>query len=75
MTKNNKILIGAAILAAGGYAYWKSKQPKKAYMNVQGKPKFKCPAGKQMYTSGENNFYCIDPSGLSPNANVRKVPS
>ena len=72
MTKNNKILLGVAVLAVGGYAYWKSKQPKKvAYMNAGGK--FKCPAGKQKYQSGPNEFYCIDPKGYSPSSLVRKV--
>jgi len=75
MTKNNKILIGVAILAAGGYFYMQSKKPKKEFMNVQGKPNFKCPKGKQMYTNdgGINSFFCIDPRGFKPNYGVTKV--
>ena len=72
MTKNNKILIGVAILAAGGYFYMQSKKPKKAFMNVQGK-KWSCPAGKQKYQRGPNEFYCIDPRGYSPSSLVKKV--
>jgi hypothetical protein len=76
MTKNNKILIGVAILAAGGYLYMQSKKPKKTFMNVASKkPKFKCPTGKQMYTNdgGVNSFFCIDPRGYQPAYGVTKV--
>ena len=75
MKKNQKILLGVAILGVGGYLYWKSTQPKKAFMNVQGKPKFQCPKGKQMYTNdgGVNSFFCIDPRGYKPNYGVTKV--
>jgi len=75
MTKNNKILIGAAILVAGGYFYMQSKKPKKAYMNLQSKPKLKCPAGKQLYSDdgGVNSFFCLDPRGYSPSSRVSKV--
>jgi hypothetical protein len=70
MKKNQKILLGVAILGVGGYLYWKSTQPKKTFANVSG---FKCPVGKQKYQIGVNEFVCIDPRGYSPSSRVKKV--
>jgi hypothetical protein len=71
MTKNTKILLGAGILAAGAYFYMQSKKTK-SFANVAGK-KWSCPAGKQKYQRGPNEFYCIDPRGYSPSSLVKKV--
>jgi hypothetical protein len=71
MKKNQKILLGALILGAGGYLYWKSKQPKKTFANLAAK--WNCPAGKQKYQIGVNEFVCIDPRGYSPSSLVKKV--
>jgi hypothetical protein len=77
MKKNTQILVGVAILGIGGYLYWKSKQPKKTFANLASKtkPKFSCPAGKQMYSDdgGVNSFFCIDPRGYKPAYGVTKV--
>jgi hypothetical protein len=75
MKKNQKILLGVAILGVGGYLYWKSTQPKKTFANLATKPKRKCPAGKQMYSDdgGVNSFFCIDPRGYKPAYGVTKV--
>lgn len=36
MNKNQKILLGVAVVGVAGYYYWKSQQPKKAFVGANG---------------------------------------
>ena len=57
MTKKTKLILGAVIVGALGYFYWKSKQKPKAFANLATNLPFGlgggCPAGTHMAESGE----------------------
>ena len=56
MTKNQQVLLGVAAVGIVGYLYWKSKQPKAAFVtagaNGMKKMNMANVAGKKMNTNG-----------------------
>jgi hypothetical protein len=65
MDKNQKMLLGVAVVGVGAYLLWKSKQPKKAFMNAGG-----CPSGYTRTKNSNGVFVCDNGKGSRYRTNM-----
>ena len=63
MDKNQQILLGVAVVGIGGYLLWKSKQPKKSFMNAGGTCDRNGRAGWSIRTNSNGVKVCSSPDG------------